>query len=54
MDKFQVDKHPVGLTSKKTEPQVEQKAELTEPIVDTILRGQNVMWPDSKVETESK
>ena len=25
----------------------EHKAELTEPIVETILRGQNVMWPDS-------
>ena len=28
----------------------EQNPELTEPIVDTILRGEDVMWPHSKVE----
>ena len=28
----------------------EQNPELTEPIVDTILRGEDVMWPGSKVD----
>ena len=26
----------------------EKKQELTEPILDTILRGQKVMWPGSR------
>ena len=28
----------------------EQNPKLTEPVVDPILRWQNVMWPDSKVD----
>ena len=30
-------------------PKREQKRELTEPIVDRILRGQNVIWLHSQV-----
>ena len=47
--------NPSRQTPSWTESQVdrakrEQNAELTEQIMDTILFGENVMWPDSKVD----
>ena len=53
--RLQSGQNPSRQTPSWTESQVdrsklEQNPELTKPLVDTILRGQHVMWPDFLVE----
>ena len=55
MARLQRGQNPSIQTRRWTDSQVDrtrprQNRELKEPVVGTIIRGQNVMWPDSMVD----